>query len=94
MPSDFVPSQAEIDLTDMIFNKCDPKKLGIIAGEIAVPVFLGTKLSNTVLAEVWDTVDEEGIGFLTREGVLASLRLLGHAQRGKPVSKALLSECE
>ena len=94
MPSNFAPSRAEIDLTNKIFDKCDPKQLGILTGEIAVQVFLGAKLSDAVLADVWDIADKEGNGFLTRKGVSAALRLMGHVQRGKPVSKALLSERE
>ncbi|KAF9792085.1 hypothetical protein BJ322DRAFT_10672 [Thelephora terrestris] len=92
MSSDFAPSQAEIALTNKIFEKCDPKKLGIITGDTAVGVFNGTKLSPTVLGEVWAAADSENNGFLTRKGVSIALRLMGHAQRGEPLSEALLSK--
>jgi epidermal growth factor receptor substrate 15 len=94
MSSDFAPSQAEIALTNKIFEKCDPKKLGIITGDTAVGVFNGTKLSPTVLGEVWAAADSENNGFLTRKGVSIALRLMGHAQRGEPLSEALLSKRE
>lgn len=94
MSSDFTPSQAEVALTNKIFDKCDPKKLGIITGNTAVSVFNGTKLSAGVLGEVWSMADKENNGFLTRKGVSIALRLMGHAQRGEQVSEALLSRGE
>jgi len=94
MSSDFTPSQAELALTNKIFEKCDPKKLGIITGDTAVGVFNGTKLSAVTLGEVWAIADKETNGFLTRKGVSIALRLMGHAQRGELVSEALLSKCE
>lgn len=94
MSNDFVPSQAETALTSKIFEKCDPKKLGIITGDAAVGVFGSTKLSAAALGQVWAIADKENNGFLTRRGVSIALRLLGHAQRGEPVSEALLSKRE
>lgn len=94
MSSDFVPSQAETALTNKVFEKCDPQKLGIITGDAAVGVFNGSKLSPAVLGEVWSTADKENNGFLTRKGVSIALRLMGHAQRGEPLSEALLSKRE
>ena len=92
--SDFTPSPAEIALTNDIFERYDPKKLGTIVEETAAGIFIGTKLPPVVLAEVWNIADEEGNGFLSRKGFAAALRLMGHAQRGKPVSNVLLTERE
>lgn len=92
MSSDFVPSHAEIALTNKIFEKCDPQKRGKITGDAAVGIFNGTKLSAVVLGEVWAIADKDNNGFLTRKGVSIALRLLGHAQRGEPVSEAVLSK--
>lgn len=92
MSSDFTPSQAEVALTNKIFEKCDPQKLGIITGDTAVGVFNGSKLSAVILGEVWAISDKENNGFLTRKGVSIALRLMGHAQRGEQVSEALLSK--
>lgn len=94
MSSDFTPSQAEAALTNKIFEKCDPQKLGIITGDTAVGVFNGTKLSAVILGEVWAIADKENSGFLTRKGISIALRLMGHAQRGEQVSEALVSKCE
>ena len=94
MSSDFTPSQAEVALTNKIFEKCDPQKLGIITGDTAVSVFNSTKLSAVILGEVWAIADKDNNGFLTRKGVSTALRLMGHAQRGDQVSEALLSKRE
>lgn len=90
MSSDFTPSQAEVALTNKIFEKCDPQKLGIITGDTAVSIFNCTKLSAVVLGEVWAIADKENNGFLTRKGISIALRLMGHAQRGEQVSEALV----
>ena len=94
MSSDFAPSQAEVALTNKIFEKCDPQKLGIITGEAAVNVFNGSKLSAGVLVKVWGIADKDDNGFLTRKGVSIAVRLMGHAQRGEEVTEALISKRE
>ena len=94
MSSDFAPSQAEVALTNKIFEKCDLQKLGIITGDTAVGLFNGSKLSAGVLGEVWGIADKDNNGFLTRKGVSIALRLMGHAQRGEHVSEALISKRE
>lgn len=92
MSSEFTPSQAEVALTAKIFEKADPAKLGILTGDVAVNVFSGSKLPAGVLGEVWSMADRENDGFLTRKGVAIALRLMGHAQRGEPVTEALLKK--
>jgi epidermal growth factor receptor substrate 15 len=92
MSSEFTPSQAEVALTAKIFEKADTSKLGILTGDIAVNVFSGSKLPAGVLGEVWAMADRENDGFLTRKGVAIALRLMGHAQRGEPVTEALLKK--
>lgn len=90
MASEFTPSQAEVALTAKIFEKADTSKLGILTGDVAVNVFSGSKLPAGVLGEVWAMSDRDNDGFLTRKGVAIALRLMGHAQRGEPVTEALL----
>lgn len=92
MSSEFAPSQAEVALTNKIFEKCDPTKLGIITSDAAVGLFNATKLSAGVLGKVWSIADKDNNGFLTRKGVSIALRLMGHAQRGEEVSEALISK--
>lgn len=81
-------------MANSIFELYDPEKLGIIRESVAAGFLSSSKLSNVVLGKVWGIADEEGNGFLTRKGVCIALRLIGHAQRGEPVSEGLLSRRE
>ena len=90
--SKFTPTAAEVALVNQIFTLTDPQKIGIVTGDAAVKVFSGTKLSPTVLAEVWALADEDNNGILTRKGVAIAVRLLGHAQRGERVTEALVQQ--
>ena len=88
--SKFTPSAAEVALVNQIFSQADAQKIGVVTGEAAVKVFSGTKLSPSVLAEIWNLADEDNNGVLTRKGVAIAVRLLGHAQRGERVTDALI----
>ena len=88
--SKFTPSPQEVALVNQIFVQTDSQKLGVVTGEAAVKIFGGTKLSPTVLAEVWNLADEDNKGVLTRKDVAVAVRLLGHAQRGERISEALI----
>ncbi|KAI0721498.1 hypothetical protein C8T65DRAFT_565847 [Cerioporus squamosus] len=90
--SKFTPTPAEVALINQIFAQYDTQKLGVITGDVAVKIFSGSKLSPTVLAEVWNIADEDNNGVLTRKGVGIAVRLLGHAQRGEKVSEALVTK--
>ena len=92
--SKFTPTPAEVALINHIFAQVDTQKIGVITGDAAVKVFSGSKLSPTVLAEIWNVADEDNNGVLTRKGVGIAVRLLGHAQRGEKVSDALVSKRE
>ena len=92
--SKFTPTPAEVALINQIFAQADTQKLGVITGEAAVKIFSGSKLSPTVLAEIWNIADEDNNGVLTRKGVGIAVRLLGHAQRGEKVSEALITQRE
>ncbi|RDX42684.1 hypothetical protein OH76DRAFT_1488480 [Lentinus brumalis] len=90
--SKFTPTPAEVALINQIFAQYDTQKLGVITGDVAVKIFSGSKLSPSVLAEVWNIADEDNNGVLTRKGVGIAVRLLGHAQRGEQVSEALVTK--
>ena len=90
--SKFTPTAQEVAVVNQIFAQADPQKLGVVTGDAAVKVFSGTKLSPTVLAEVWALADEDNNGVLTRKGVAIAVRLLGHAQRGERVTEALVQQ--
>ncbi len=86
--SKFTPSPQEVALVNQIFIQADAQKLGVVNGDAAVKVFSGTKLSPTVLAEIWNLADDDNKGVLTRKDVAVAIRLLGHAQRGERVTEA------
>ncbi|KAF8843826.1 EF-hand [Paxillus ammoniavirescens] len=88
----FTPSSAELGLATQIFAQADTQKIGILSGGVAVKVFDGTKLTPTVLGAIWDIADDEDNGFLTKRGVAIAIRLMGWAQMGKTVSRALLKK--
>jgi epidermal growth factor receptor substrate 15 len=92
MSTNFVPTQAEIALTNAIFAQADPKGLGAITGDVAVRTFAGAKLSPTVLGEIWDIADEDGRGRLSKRGVNIAVRLMGHAQAGTAVTPSLIGQ--
>ncbi|KIJ11729.1 hypothetical protein PAXINDRAFT_101608 [Paxillus involutus ATCC 200175] len=92
MSSSFTPSSAELGLVTQIFAQADTKKIGILSGGVAVKVFGGAKLAPTVLGKIWDIADDEDNGFLTKRGVAIAVRLMGWAQKGETVSRALLKK--
>ncbi|EGN96146.1 hypothetical protein SERLA73DRAFT_76138 [Serpula lacrymans var. lacrymans S7.3] len=92
MSSTFAPSPAELALVNQIFTQFDTQKVGILTGDVAVKVFDGAKLPPTVLGEIWGIADDENNGFLTKKGVAVAARLIGWAQKGEKVSKALITK--
>lgn len=86
--SKFTPSPQEVALVNQIFTQADAQKIGVVNGEAAVKIFSGSKLSPSVLAEIWNLADEDNKGVLTRKDVAVAIRLLGHAQRGERVTEA------
>jgi epidermal growth factor receptor substrate 15 len=94
MSSSFTPSSAELGLVTQIFAQADTKKIGILSGGVAVKVFGGAKLAPTVLGKIWHIADDENNGFLTKRGVAIAVRLMGWAQKGETVSRALLKKRE
>ena len=86
----FTPSPAELALVDQIFAKADPHKTGILPGDAALDVFKDTKLPLTVLADIWNIVDDNDNGWLTRKGVAIAVRLMGWAQKGEEITSALI----
>ena len=92
MATSFTPTSAELALVNHIFAQADSQRIGILTGDVAVKLFGGSKLSPTVLGEIWSVADEDNNGFLTKKGAAIALRLMGHAQKGDKVNKSLLSK--
>ncbi|KIK95857.1 hypothetical protein PAXRUDRAFT_351081 [Paxillus rubicundulus Ve08.2h10] len=92
MSSGFTPTSAELALANQIFAQADPKKIGILTGDVAVKVFGGAKLAPTILGDIWNLADDDNNGFLTKKGVAIAVRLIGWAQKGEKVSQSLLNK--
>lgn len=94
MATSFSPTPAELSIVSQIFTQADPQNLGALTGEVAVKIFGGAQLPPTVLGEIWNIADEENKGWLPRKGVAVAIRLIGWAQKGEKVSRALLNKRE
>jgi epidermal growth factor receptor substrate 15 len=94
MSSMFSPTTAEHALVSVIFSQADPQKRGILTGDVAVKVFAGAKLEPKVLGDIWTIADEDNNGWLPRKGVAIAIRLMGWAQKGEKITKALVNKRE
>ncbi|KXL50313.1 hypothetical protein M433DRAFT_151259 [Acidomyces richmondensis BFW] len=72
-----------------LFNQADSDQLGVVTGERAVSFFERTKVSPSILGEIWQIADAENRGLLTKAGFCMVLRLIGHYQAGKEPSAEL-----
>ncbi|KAN0062871.1 hypothetical protein ACQY0O_004692 [Thecaphora frezii] len=72
-----------------LFNLADPERTGIVTGDAAVTFFAKSNLPPAVLGQIWAIADSANNGFLTPPSFSLALRLIGHAQRGEPVTEAL-----
>ncbi|KIM88114.1 hypothetical protein PILCRDRAFT_248113 [Piloderma croceum F 1598] len=88
----FTPSSAELGLVTQIIAKADSQKLGLLTGDAALKVFEGTKLPPTILREIWSIADEGNNGWLAHKEVAIAVRLMGWAQKGEVVTKALINK--
>ncbi|KDN38714.1 hypothetical protein K437DRAFT_276213 [Tilletiaria anomala UBC 951] len=83
-------SPAERTAFAYIWTLADPQQTGIVTGDAAVQFFSASKLSASVLGEIWSLADSANNGFLTAGGFSIALRLIGHAQRGEVVTETLI----
>jgi epidermal growth factor receptor substrate 15 len=92
MSKAFAPTPAELGLVNQIFARADTHKVGLLSGDVLVPVFEGSRLPTAALGEIWQLADSDNAGVLTRKGVAVAVRLIGHAQKGEQVSEALINK--
>ncbi|KAF7800250.1 hypothetical protein EIP86_011497 [Pleurotus ostreatoroseus] len=90
------PSQMQWDVTaaekassDQYFNNLDTQKRGYIEGDVAVPFMVQSKLSDDVLAQIWDLADLNNDGRLTRDGFAVAMHLIQHKLSGKDLPSTL-----
>jgi epidermal growth factor receptor substrate 15 len=93
MATPFSPTLGEIALVNQIFTKHNPE-FGIITGDVAERIFGGANLGANVLGQIWDIADADSQGFLTRNGFVIAVRLVGWAQKGETVSADLVNKRE
>ncbi|KAH9951502.1 hypothetical protein B0H21DRAFT_286407 [Amylocystis lapponica] len=86
---DFAATHNESALVSRIFLVGDPGHSGLVSASAAVKILAGSGLPTSTLAKVWDIADENKNGGLDRRGVGIAVRLIGYAQEGTPVNKAL-----
>ncbi|KZT74246.1 hypothetical protein DAEQUDRAFT_721142 [Daedalea quercina L-15889] len=70
---------------DRIFDTLDTQKKGYIEGDVAVPFMLQSKLSEDVLAQVWDLADLNNDGHLTKDGFAVAMHLIQGKLNGRDV---------
>ncbi|EXJ93940.1 hypothetical protein A1O1_02333 [Capronia coronata CBS 617.96] len=75
-----------------LLKEADPDGFGAVSGDVAVKFFERTKLPADVLGQIWQIADVENRGFLTPAGFGVVLRLIGHAQAGRPPSAQLATQ--
>ncbi|KIW80384.1 hypothetical protein Z517_06999 [Fonsecaea pedrosoi CBS 271.37] len=75
-----------------LLKEADPDGFGAVSGDVAVKFFERTKLPPDVLGQIWQIADTENRGFLTPAGFGVVLRLIGHAQSGRPPSAQLATQ--
>ncbi|KIX09603.1 uncharacterized protein Z518_00683 [Rhinocladiella mackenziei CBS 650.93] len=75
-----------------LLKEADPDGFGAVSGDVAVKFFERTKLPPDVLGQIWQIADTENRGFLTPAGFGVVLRLIGHAQNGRPPSAQLATQ--
>ncbi|KZT03527.1 uncharacterized protein LAESUDRAFT_729113 [Laetiporus sulphureus 93-53] len=80
---------AEKANADRLFETLDTQKKGYIEGDIAVPFMLQSKLSEEVLAQVWDLADINNDGRLTRDGFAVAMHLIQAKLNGKEIPNTI-----
>ncbi|KAH7927735.1 hypothetical protein BV22DRAFT_1110947 [Leucogyrophana mollusca] len=76
---------------DRFFDTLDSQHHGYIEGDVAVPFMLQSKLSEDILAQVWDLADINNDGRLTRDGFAVAMHLIQSKLSGKDIPDVLPS---
>ncbi|CAO1632987.1 unnamed protein product [Parajaminaea phylloscopi] len=74
---------------DQFFDGLDTERKGELAGATVVPFFMQSKLSEAVLANVWDLSDITQSGSLTRDEFAVAMHLINATLTGAPVPQEL-----
>ncbi|PWN27958.1 hypothetical protein BDZ90DRAFT_226762 [Jaminaea rosea] len=74
---------------DQFFDGLDTDRRGELPGNLVVPFFMQSKLSETVLANIWDLSDVTQSGSLSREEFAVAMHLINAALTGGEVPQEL-----
>ncbi|KAF6767037.1 Ubiquitin [Kalmanozyma brasiliensis GHG001] len=74
---------------DQFFDGLDVSKQGKLDGAAVVPFFMQSKLTEPVLAHVWDLSDITQSGTLSKEEFAVAMHLINDQLAGKPLPQAL-----
>lgn len=75
--------------SDVFFDQLDSQRTGFIGGEVAGPFLMESTLSDDVLAQVWDLVDTQGEGRLSRDQFAVVMHLINSKLAGNEVPATL-----
>jgi epidermal growth factor receptor substrate 15 len=82
-------SPAEKASSDKFFDGLDKSGRGILEGDVAVPFMLESKLSEVVLAAVWDLADVRKEGNLTKDEFAVAMYLIKGKLAGRELPEVL-----
>lgn len=68
------------------YKQIDPKGAGQIEAMAAAKFLKKSGLSDVVLSRIWDLSDPSGRGYLDKEGLFVSLKLVALAQAGHDIN--------
>ncbi|KAK2790229.1 hypothetical protein FQN52_005726 [Onygenales sp. PD_12] len=72
-----------------LFRAADKENLGVVTGEVALSFFDKTNLPPDKLGLIWKFADPQNRGLLTPSGFGVAMRLVGHAQARRDLTKEL-----
>ncbi|KAI0781214.1 hypothetical protein BD413DRAFT_620813 [Trametes elegans] len=82
-PSDWNITPEERARYDRFFDQLDTSRKGYLLSDVAVPFFSRAKLSNEVMATIWDLADSEHDGRLTHDDFAVAMHLIRQKLAGK-----------
>jgi hypothetical protein len=84
--SPFLLKPHELSYYDRLFSEVDSSHTGFVTGQQIKLLFTTSKLTKSLLAEVWKLADRQKRKMLDREDFHCALRLIAMAQQGIPLN--------
>ncbi|KAJ1963083.1 hypothetical protein GGI12_002260, partial [Dipsacomyces acuminosporus] len=82
-------SAEEKERYDQFFNNLDKSRRGYLSGDTPVNFFLKSRLSESVLAKVWDLADTSRTGKLNKEQFAVAMHLINARLAGREIPDTL-----